>query len=864
MRHKPKANAFFPKALPRLGIKLAVSSVALLTAALPVLAREAGETLPTDVSVTDYAFGLAMAQSTPTRQSATIGEDGLVEGAIYLEADEITTEPGDIFVAKGHVLMRNKTRLIRADEITYNGQTHETTARGHTETINDDGSVQFADLISYNDEIDQGVGENLASSGTDGAKIFARRIERVDENSNRLINVIYTPCKLCEKNGLTQEPSWSIEADQITQRKDKKMVYYRNAKLKLHGVPVFYTPYLWTPDPELERASGFLAPRVGLSDDRGFTYEQPYLWSLSPHDELIISPQLNTNINPLLSLSYARQFYSGRLNIRVGGTQEAFFDRLGDRYDDANFQSDKSERDWRYYVLADGYFKLNDDWHWSFTAQSVKDDFGNQSNANFFNRYDIEDSFPRVGEVQIENRTLVSQLNLARIVDNAYVSVTVADFQSLVVDSFLPLSNGTYRPIARDSDYLPTIAPMVEMHWSPKSDILGGVLTLSGQGIIVKHKLNPSNDVCPSFLHNPALNAQYCLSAYDTARFSALASWRGQYFTKGGLKFVPSLEVRSDTYRISDINPAGDAVTTSRQLGTASLMISYPMVKRFNSFNMILEPIAQVAVSPDYKADSYIPNEDSPSVDFDETKLFSTNRSAGYDLYESGTRLNVGVRAMWAFDDSSRISVTVGRAFRNEIDPQFTKDVGATERFDFSGFGAKESDWVISSDFRLKSGIYGYARTRLSSEDFRPKAGEYGLSVYQESTNLTVRYIFDDVLNNPIVSGGKIISIYGDPDLHYANGGAYGLYRNVQVYGRHFFNDHWGVSARLDYDALGDKFRRSTFGIIYRDDCSWYELVYQRNDTILNTVRDKPKGSWMFRLNLATNGMSRTGVRDVR
>jgi len=93
---------------------------------------------------------------------------------------------------------------------------------------------------------------------------------------------------------------------------------------------------------------------------------------------------------------------------------------------------------------------------------------------------------------------------------------------------------------------------------------------------------------------------------------------------------------------------------------------------------------------------------------------------------------------------------------------------------------------------------------------------------------------------------------------------SFGVYKYFQLYGRHFFTENWGVSARLDRDILTNSFRRSSTSLIYRDDCLSYELVYLRNNTALDAIDGKVRTSWLFRLNLATLGSSRQGIRDVR
>lgn len=193
------------------GATLAVSSLFWSSSAF---SATADETIPAGMTLSDYSFMLAIQgdkpqkpeQLTPTtkgeRQAIEVDLYGLEDGAVYLEADSIITTESGLVSASGAVQMRHKTRLIRADHVDFNTENGEVTAHGNTQTINDDGSVQYADRIFFNDETEQGYSENFATTGKDNAKVFARRIERINPDVNRLLNVIYTPCKLCQKKGL--------------------------------------------------------------------------------------------------------------------------------------------------------------------------------------------------------------------------------------------------------------------------------------------------------------------------------------------------------------------------------------------------------------------------------------------------------------------------------------------------------------------------------------------------------------------------------------------------------------------------------------------------------------------------------------
>ena len=80
-------------------------------------------------------------------------------------------------------------------------------------------------------------------------------------------------------------------------------------------------------------------------------------------------------------------------------------------------------------------------------------------------------------------------------------------------------------------------------------------------------------------------------------------------------------------------------------LATAGVTVSWPFIRQVGATTIVLEPIAQVALSPDYKVNPDIPNEDDVVFQYDETNLFSPEKFNGFDLYDGGQRLNVGGQA---------------------------------------------------------------------------------------------------------------------------------------------------------------------------------------------------------------------------
>jgi len=113
------------------------------------------------------------------------------------------------------------------------------------------------------------------------------------------------------------------------------------------------------------------------------------------------------------------------------------------------------------------------------------------------------------------------------------------------------------------------------------------------------------------------------------------------------MRLDPFIDARTDLFQAwatcnrSHLAAPGNA-TFARTLETAGATLTWPFVKRSGNRTIVLEPIAQLALSPTIRQDPRIPNEDSIDFEFDQTNLFQPNKSPGFDILDSGQRLNVG------------------------------------------------------------------------------------------------------------------------------------------------------------------------------------------------------------------------------
>lgn len=739
----------------------------------------------------------ASAQAQEALATAPPGEDGLAAPAFYLEADTVTMDDGrNVITASGEVEVRYQGRTLRAGEVVYEQGTGVVTARRDVQIINADGTAQFADAIVLDETLTAGIVKGFSTRLEGDVKLAADSAVRRSETLNELNRAIYTPCPVCVEDGRTKGPTWSISADKVVQDRERKIIYYRNARITILGVPVFYAPVFWHADPSVERQSGLLPPKIEASRRRGLSYEQPYLHVISPSEDVVISPQLNSKINPFLNAQWRKRFYNGQMEARGGYTYENDLRGDGDRFGDRTHRS---------YVLANGAFDVDAYWRWGFSAERTSDDL-------LFDKYEVGDVYEQRGLVATDDHRLTSQLFAIRQDQQSYLSVSAISIQGL-------------RPLDVDRTF-PAIAPLVEGRWEPQGPVLGGRLRVNGSAVALTRE-----------------QSQYVSSqeGVDSRRATIEADWRRTLTFSSGLRVAPFAQVRGDAYSLDDLPDyydGDDAIT--RAVGVVGADISFPLYRRDGDRTIVLEPLAQVAISPDSeRLPTFIArdaagnpildsngspividlDEDSSPMQFDETNLFRTNRSPGFDLYEGGQRLNLGGRASVMWDDGRTASLLVGRSFRSE------RDLVLPSR---SGLQETSSDWIVAAESRPLEGVSFFSRARFDSDSGSLRRLEAGADVEMSRGRGFVRYLRE----NEDFSGVQ------REDIDFA--------------GDFFFTKTWGVTVRGVRDIEQDVWRRQELGAIYRDDCLEMAVVWVHEETFNRTLG--PSDSLQVRLTLATLG----------
>ncbi|HUP62608.1 MAG TPA: LPS assembly protein LptD [Thermoanaerobaculia bacterium] len=187
---------------------------------------------------------------------------------------KITVDPGGEFEGQKdeYAIFTNNVRIeyqdikLRADKVTINHKTKDVVAEGNV--IIDQGPTRLtATQAIYN--LDTKTGTFFNSTATmDPSMYFAGdRIEKVDEDTYRLSNGIFTSCDL-------DRPAWSFHVGSADVTVDD-YAHMRNISFRARNMPVFWAPRLVWPTKK-ERSRGLLIPRIRLTSKFGTRLENGY------------------------------------------------------------------------------------------------------------------------------------------------------------------------------------------------------------------------------------------------------------------------------------------------------------------------------------------------------------------------------------------------------------------------------------------------------------------------------------------------------------------------------------------------------------------------------------------------------------
>lgn len=252
-----------------------------------------------------------------------------------LLADTVQVDPAGRITAEGNVVIHYQGTRLEAARVTYERSGDRLSIDGPITVVTGDGEVLTAEFATLDRTLREGVLVSARMVLDRQLQLASAEIARMGQRYTQLSRVVASSCEICADNPV---PLWEIRAQRVIHDTEERQLYFENATLRLAGVPVVYLPRLRLPDPTLDRASGFLIPRIQTSSRLGTGFKFPYFLKLGDHADLTLTPYLSTSTTTLE--------YQFRGELR-GGSVEATGAISGDDIDGG-----------RAFLFADAQYRL--------------------------------------------------------------------------------------------------------------------------------------------------------------------------------------------------------------------------------------------------------------------------------------------------------------------------------------------------------------------------------------------------------------------------------------------------------------------------------------------------------------------------
>ena len=290
----------------------------------------------------------------------------------------------------------------------------------------------------------------------------------------------------------------------------------------------------------------------------------------------------------------------------------------------------------------------------------------------------------------------------------------------------------------------PIVLPVINRNWQSDPDQLGGRWNLNA------NLLDIVRDV-----------------GTQTRRVSLGPEWERTFRDGIGGQYQFSASVRGDGYWVNDLSPQSNPdlpsaffpingvpatdptnpnFLTGRVFPQVGLKWSYPLIHPGQTLTPLIEPIVGIYAGPDGGNQRRIPNEDSLSFDYDDSLLFRPDRLAGYDLLDTGQRVDYGLKLGLYDNAGGSYRVLIGQSYRAETNPFLPPGSGAETRLsDVVGR-------VVLSPSSYLDLIY---RFRLSGTDLSYREQQATVATGPQNLRVSASYILipaqvaSDVVTNP-------------------------------------------------------------------------------------------------------------------
>lgn len=620
------------------------------------------------------------------------------EQEVYFSADELETdEDNEIIKASGNVeVVRGKFKLV-SDTLWYDQKKDKVVAEGNVVVTDIDGSVLYTDKITLTDKMKRAEVNKVKVIMRDESRIWADSFLKKPSNNKQMRHASYTACDMCEG----KSPLWQVDARKVNYDAEGQNINYNDAVLRVKNVPVFYTPFLSHPAPEVKRRSGLLMASMGSSSYLGRYIQPVYFWDISDQTDLILSPYFTTDRDVVLNGQYRQYFYKGELS-----AEGSFLT------DDGHYKNDKYKKhkrpEHRGNLFLKGRYEINDYWVSHLDLNYTSDVFY-LKDMNF------------TGE---DDAWLTSKVSFERFEGRDYAAIE---------GYYYRLNSLNLKRLYDKADRkMPLIAPYMEYEHISEPDKYGSY-----------------------FKTNLSEASVYSEDNEESHRATMINSWELPYVSNYGeqYKFVASL--KSDLYYIDDYKYKPNSTfdgNLARVFPQVGVEWRLPFVRASEDTRQIIEPVVVAAFAPDQENHKYkIPNEDSIDIEFDDANILSLDRYAGYDRNDTGSRVSYGFNWNSYGNIMGHTSAFIAQTYRISSDSSFMEAMDENDRIsDYVGRIYATPAKYLDLNYRF----------RLDKDDYELKYSELGAKVGTDILNVYTSYIYMEPNQNSYYKAEERKEVY--------------------------------------------------------------------------------------------------------
>jgi|Deesub1362B_J571_1020462.scaffolds.fasta_scaffold00082_94 LPS-assembly protein len=184
---------------------------------------------------------------------------------------------GRYYLLEGGVRLKRADAILSASDIKY--WPDEEVAEAEGDVKYEDASVIIeAERARFDLKTEEGIIFNARIFfKRDSYRITAERLEKTGKKTYLLENLTFTTCD-------TPFSAWCFFGREAF-LKEGDSIRAKSVSFRIKGVPVLYSPYIWSPILN-ERKTGFLMPEIGLNSDKGFQWRQPFYLVISKNRDM--------------------------------------------------------------------------------------------------------------------------------------------------------------------------------------------------------------------------------------------------------------------------------------------------------------------------------------------------------------------------------------------------------------------------------------------------------------------------------------------------------------------------------------------------------------------------------------------------